>query len=275
MRILLFLLSSLLVAQPVPNFDRIYVFGDSYSDTGAGYVDGNGPTAVAYMAAKMGLRLLPPADPAVTKTSSLNFAVSGAQSGEGKGRRVGEKAFLGYGMRNQVDDFAAKVKAGAIAFTPDTTLFFLAGGLNDRRLPDGATVANLTGLIRTLHGLGGRHFRVAVLPEQIPEFAEVGKRLNPEIARIPALVRAGGLTGVQIRLSNWGRFLDEVRANPSKYGIANLTDACAGRAIFNQDATPCRAPETHFYYHAGHPSTAVHKAAGAMLYEELIGQPGK
>ena len=27
-------------------YDRIYVFGDSYSDTGAGYLDGNGPTAV-------------------------------------------------------------------------------------------------------------------------------------------------------------------------------------------------------------------------------------
>jgi len=274
MRILLFLLSSLLLAQTAPSFDRIYVFGDSYSDTGAGYVDGNGPTAVAYMAEKMGLKLLPPADPAVTKTSSLNFAVSGAQSGEGKGRRVGEKAFLGYGMRNQVDDFAAKVRAGAIAFTPDSTLFFLAGGLNDRRLPDGATLANLSGLIRTLHSLGAKHFRVAVLPVQIPEFAEVGKRLNPEIARIPVLVRAE-LTGIQIHLSNWGKFLDEVRANPAKYGIANLTEACAGRAIFNQDATPCRAPETYFYYHAGHPSTSVHKVAGAMLYQELIEQPGK
>src|SRR3954447_13996308 len=30
--------------------DRLYVFGDSYSDIGEGYLDGDGPTAVAYLA---------------------------------------------------------------------------------------------------------------------------------------------------------------------------------------------------------------------------------
>lgn len=38
---------------------RMYVFGDSYSDTGAGYVDGDGPTAVAYLARKLGFDLKP------------------------------------------------------------------------------------------------------------------------------------------------------------------------------------------------------------------------
>src|SRR4051794_38678825 len=42
---------------------RIYVFGDSYSDTGAGYVDGDGPTAVAWMAQRFGLKLSAPGDP--------------------------------------------------------------------------------------------------------------------------------------------------------------------------------------------------------------------
>lgn len=37
------------------SFGRLYVFGDSYSDFGAGYVDGDGPTAVAYLAWNMGL----------------------------------------------------------------------------------------------------------------------------------------------------------------------------------------------------------------------------
>ncbi len=39
--------------------DRLYVFGDIYSDQGEGYLDGNGPTAVVYMAQRMGIELMP------------------------------------------------------------------------------------------------------------------------------------------------------------------------------------------------------------------------
>ena len=35
---------------PTTRYSRLYMFGDSYSDIGAGYIDGNGPTAVAYPA---------------------------------------------------------------------------------------------------------------------------------------------------------------------------------------------------------------------------------
>ena len=112
---------------PTTRYARLYVFGDSYSDIGAGYVDGNGPTAVAYLGWLMGLQVASSkAGDAAGK--SLVFAVSGAGTGEGAGRQIKE-ALLGYGMMNQVRDFAARVKSGAIAFDPQTTLFFFAGGL--------------------------------------------------------------------------------------------------------------------------------------------------
>jgi phospholipase/lecithinase/hemolysin len=57
--------------------------------------------------------------------------------------------------------------------------------------------------------------------------------------------------------------------HPEKYGITNTKDPCAGRAIFDQDPTPVADPSTYFFYHEGHPSTAVHRAVGKMLYEEL------
>jgi dienelactone hydrolase len=84
-------------------FSRMYVFGDSYSDTGAGYVDGNGPTAIAYLAEHLGLHLALPGDPDAN-SQSLNFAVSGAQTGRGVGRKV-KDALLGRGIADQVDDF--------------------------------------------------------------------------------------------------------------------------------------------------------------------------
>jgi phospholipase/lecithinase/hemolysin len=253
---------------PTQPIHRLYVFGDSYSDIGEGYVDGNGPTAVAYFAERLGLKLFPSNTPDVT-AKSLDYAVSGAQTGSGQGRKV-KDALLGYGMRNQVDDFARKVSSHAIVFDPEATLFYIAGGLNDRKLPSETTVNNLEGEIRTLYDLGARRFAIAVLPTAIPSFAEVGIRLNPEISRIPAEL-SPKLPGAQIGLSRWGAFFDEVMRNPAQYGIQNTTDACAGRSIFDEDATPCAHPEAYYYYHHGHPSTAVHKIVGNKLYEELSG----
>src|SRR5271168_3861 len=76
--------------------DKLYVFGDSYSDQGEGYLDSDGPTAVVYFAQKLGLRIAPSntEDP---KYRSLNFAVSGAQTGSGLGNKT-QGALIGYGM---------------------------------------------------------------------------------------------------------------------------------------------------------------------------------
>lgn len=250
---------------PAP-IHRMYVFGDSYSDIGEGYLDGNGPTAVAYRAQRLGFTLVP-ANAADTVNQSLDFAISGARTGSGTGKKIGN-ALFGYGMRNQVDDFAAKVNAHIITFDPTTTLFFIAGGLNDHSLPSATTVTNLSGEIKTLYALGARRFAVALLPTAIPGFSAEGRRLNPEIARIPKEL-SSQLAGAQILLSHWGSFYDDVMAHPAQYGITNTTDACAGREIFHQDATPCASPAAYFYYHAEHPSTATHKIVGDKLYEEL------
>jgi phospholipase/lecithinase/hemolysin len=261
-----------LVAQsPDPPVTRLYVFGDSYSDNGAGYVDGNGPTAVAYFARRLGFELKP-ATQAGSPSDSLNFAVSGAQTGRGAGRRV-KDAMLGRGMVEQVEDFVARVRSGQIVFEPASTLVFLAGGLNDRRLPSSETVANLQAHIGRLYEAGARRFRIALLPTAISQFAEVGLRLNPELARIPDAIRAR-MPGAQVALSNWGPYFDEVARNPARFGIGNTTDACAGRAIFDEDATPCARPSAYFFYHAGHPSTAVHKVVGDRLYAETA-SPGR
>jgi acetyl esterase/lipase len=248
------------------SFNRLYVFGDSYSDTGAGYVDGNGPTAVAYLAEHLGLKLALPSDPDAN-SQSLNFAVSGAQTGRGEGHKV-KDALLGRGMVNQVDEFVGRVRSGAITFEPNHTLFFLAGGLNDRRLANSETVANLRGEIQKLYSVGARYFSLAVLPTAIPAFSDVGQRLNPDLECMPHKLEAE-LPGAHVRLSHWGEFFDDVMRNPWKYGIENTQDACAGRAIFGEDSAPCNKPAAYFYYHKGHPSTAVHKVVGDKLYAEI------
>jgi cholinesterase len=249
-------------------YSMLYVFGDSYSDTGAGYIDGNGPTAVAYLAQRLEIPFTYFGDPQSRK-KGLNFAVSAAQTGSGEGKHYPHGEFLSRGMRNQVDDFAALVKEGKISFDPKQTMFFFAGGLNDRSLPDGATATNIEGEIATLYALGARRFMVALLPTQIPSFATAGTRFNPQLLGIPAAMIAK-YPDIQIASSDWGPFYDEVMEHPAKYGITDTTTPCAGRVLKDEDPSPCASPQTHFYYHQGHPSTAVHKIVGDMLYEEAI-----
>ncbi len=251
---------------PTTRYSRLYVFGDSYSDIGAGYIDGNGPTAVAYLAWLMGLQVAP-GNAAKAADKSLVFAVSGAGTGKGKGSQVKE-VLLGYGMMHQVRDFAARVKSGAITFDPQTTLFFLAGGLNDSRQETAATLANLRQQLRILRERGGRHFTIALLPTKIPQFAAVGLRLNPAYEQF-VREEASAAEGLDLWLNHWGTAFDEVMVHPAAHGIVNTTDACAGRAIFNEDATPVGDPSTYFFYHEGHPSTAVHRIVGRRLFEEV------
>ena len=260
---------AMMAQTPDARITRLYVFGDSYSDNGAGYVDGNGPTAVAYLAQRLGFELKP-STASASASDSLNFAVSGASSGRGEGRKI-KDALLARGIVEQVDDFVGRVKAKRVEFAPRTTLFFLAGGLNDGRLPDGEVVTNLESEIRKLYEAGGRRFRVALLPTEILASRELGLRLNPQLRRIPAEVLAE-LTGAEIAISNWGSYFDGVLREPRRYGIENTTDKCAGRALFDEDATPCAKPSAYFFYHVGHPSTAVHKVVGDKLYEELSGR---
>ena len=247
-------------------YAMLYVFGDSYSDTGAGYIDGNGPTAVAYMAQCLNIPFTYFGDPN-SKGKGLNFAVSGARSGPGEGQRFPHGELLGRGMRNQVDDFAAMVKRGTIHFDPKQTMFYFAGGLNDRSLPDGETAANIEGEIATLYSLGARRFMVALLPTKIPAFATAGTRFNPQLAKIPTEMKAK-YPDIEIANSDWGPYFDEVMRNPGKYGITDTSNACAGRVLKNEDPTPCASPATHYYYHEAHPSTTVHKAVGEMLCRE-------
>src|SRR5579872_512007 len=142
------------------DWDALYAFGDSFTDSGAGYVDGNGPTAVVYLAQSLGIAFTYAGDPS-SSGKSLNFAVSGATTGKSEGMLMRpasaacgvNEGLLGRGMETQVFDFAERVKSGELQFNPETTLFFLAGGINDGALPTSTIVANLEGEIRTLYQL--------------------------------------------------------------------------------------------------------------------------
>jgi phospholipase/lecithinase/hemolysin len=142
-------------------------------------------------------------------------------------------------MQNQVDDFAARVASHDVTFKPDSTLFFIAGGLNDKKLPSETTVSNLEDEMKRLYGLGARHFALALLPTAIPSFSAVGERLNPELSKVPKEI-SFQLPEARIYLSHWGPFFDEVMHNPAQYGIANTKTPvpAAKSSMRTQDRAP-------------------------------------
>jgi phospholipase/lecithinase/hemolysin len=265
---LLFLAPCLTAQSPRP-YTALYVFGDSYSDTGAGFPYADGPTAIAYLAHRLQIPFTYYGGPNA-KGKGINFAVSAAKTGSDPGHREGPNALFALGMKNQVDEFAALVKSGMIHFDPAQTMFFLAGGLNDRGTPSGYTRANEEAEVDTLYALGARRFMVALLPVHIPQFSTAGIAFNPGLARIPDEERAKH-SDIRIANSNWGIFFDQVITNPAQYRITNTTDACAGLPTLAPNAAPvCASPSTYFYYYTAHPSTAAHRAVGDLLYTEAI-----
>ncbi|QNK02882.1 SGNH/GDSL hydrolase family protein [Dyella telluris] len=254
-------------ARASADIQRLYVFGDSYSDMGAGFLAGNGPTSVAYLAKRLNLPLRHSREKDADE-GSIDFAVAGAATGLNPGVNT-NGLLLEVGMINQVQDFAARVRGKAITFDPDTTLFFIAGGLNDDKTPLDVSVANITRQITLLKSVGARHVVLALLPVKVPDFAEAAKRLNPAYEKLVPALR--GQLGIDIRLSQWGRYIDEIISHPQAYGITNTSDPCAFSVeLGEKKAPPCADPRTYFYYYTGHPSSWVNQRVGDKLYDEIV-----
>ncbi len=245
-------------------FDAIQVFGDSYSDTGAGFVLTDGGTAASYLAEFLGNPVVLP-DAAAPGTRSINFAESGA--------RVGVETADGpTSLTNQVDDYVGLVESGAASFDPESTLFFLSGGLNDHRLAPAEEVTDAyREQVADLVGLGARHIQIATLPREVPAFTDSADYLNPAYRDlVPELDARYGETSVT--LSNWGLYYDDIIENPETYGFTNVTDPCR-QGGFGEPTTICDTPGTSFYYYAAHPSDAAHRVVAERLYADIQEMP--
>jgi cholinesterase len=239
----------------------LFVFGDSYSDTGA-YVElSNGPTAVGYLAQDFGITLTTSknADPG---TDGVNFAESGARISVGPPPPGQPRS-----LTQQVGEFQNYVDTDKVTFNPSTSLFFLLGGLNDHNLITSAQANAATAAqVATLYSLGARIFEIALLPASVPPFTDSADNFNPGYeALVPEL--QAEYPDATFNLSNWGPDYDYIHDNPSQYGLTNTTDPC------NNFTTTCSAPNTYFYYYVDHPSTYVHQIVGNELYNEVLGLP--
>jgi phospholipase/lecithinase/hemolysin len=200
------------------------VFGDSYSDTGS-YVLLTNPgttTAVGYLAQDFGITLatINTKDPA--PTDGINFAESGARVFVGPTPPATQPRSL----TQQVAEFQTDVDTDKVTFDPDSTLFFLLGGLNDHTKVTSAQVnAATASQVATLYSLGARIFEIALLPASVPPFTDSADNFNPGyMALVPEL--QAEYPDAVFHLSDWGPDYDFIHDNPSLYGLTNTTTPC-------------------------------------------------
>ncbi len=244
----------------------LFVFGDSYSDTGAYGHTTNGDTAVGYLAKDFGITLATSKNPD-PGTEGVNFAESGARVFVGPKPPAAQPRSL----TQQVAEFQNDVASNKVKFDPRTSLFFLLGGLNDHKLVTSAQVNAATfAQVATLYGLGARLFEIALLPSKVPWFTDSAENLNPGFSALVPKLREKFPDAV-FGLSDWGPDYDDILENPSKYGMTNVTDAC--RDDVHLWGPTCSAPARYFYYYLGHPSDAAHHIVGNELYAEVLRLP--
>ncbi len=247
-------------------FDDLFLFGDSYTDTGAYFALTNGTTAAAYLGQLYGITMTTPQN-AHPGTDGVNFAESGARISVGPT----PPAVHPLSLTQQVGEFQNDVTAGALTFRSSSTLFMLLGGLNDHQMLTTAQIqAATTAQVATLYSLGARYFEIADIPSLVPAFADSAAAVNPAIVSLIPTLKAEFPDAV-IDLSNWGGDFDDILANPSKYGITNTTDPC--RDLFNPTTPTCSNPGQYFYYYNAHPSDAAHRIVGAALFAEAQAIP--
>ncbi len=107
------------VAHAIP-FNDLFVFGNSYSDTGAFFPLTNGSTAVGYLAQDLGITLTTSKNPN-PGTDGVNFAESGARVDVGPTPPATQPRSL----TQQVAEFQNYAASGALTFNPSSSLVFL------------------------------------------------------------------------------------------------------------------------------------------------------
>ncbi len=235
------------------NFEQIYVFGDSLSDSGnvfnatvgfyppsPPYFEGrlsNGPVWVEYLASKL-------------EANSTNFAYGGSSTG------IGNAVIPDLplpGLLTQVNSFT--------------------GGATDST----ESVGNLSTAVTSLYESGARNIMVVNLPDlgKLP-----GTRVDSQISSsFDALSEAHNFTltaaldslsqkpDINIIPVDVNSLFDEAIAAPTEFGFTNVTDSCLVGVV------ACANPNEYLFWDEFHPTTAAHELVGELAFSALETEP--
>jgi len=197
-----------------------------------------------------GLNAVTPLTPTPIDTSVQGQIVSYLTSGA----QVSSKGL--YVVWGGANDYFAM--ASAIGAQPNLSTTQIQGIVTQQVT---ATVTNLTTDVAALAKAGARSFIVPTLPNLggTPSLngsastAQLGQLVT--FAHNTALANAAGALGQQMHVNIYlvdsaGIFAD-IQANPTKYGVTNVTQACL------TSAGVCSNPSSHLFWDGVHPTTGI------------------
>ncbi|HEY3623040.1 MAG TPA: SGNH/GDSL hydrolase family protein [Roseiarcus sp.] len=286
-------------------YPAIYSFGDSLSDVGNAlaassptgnpiplpdfYFNGrfsNGPNWLDDLSAKLGLSM----SPALSFPKPGNdFAFGGAQTGE----TIVNSPAAPINLSDQVASFKTvdpSPTPGAL-YTLDiggNDILNAVTGLKNGTISAGdltttflnQAVANTVGAISALYNDGMRTLLYYEVPDLsvVPDFAALGSTLSGD-ARTLAMdfntdvlgeVKALNLPGLTVFDVPIFSTLDQIVANPSAFGLANVTSPCFSGSVSSAGSV-CGDPNSFLFWDGEHPSAAANALTANLAFDVLSG----
>ncbi|MGF1936244.1 MAG: SGNH/GDSL hydrolase family protein [Nostoc sp. ChiQUE02] len=289
-----FLLLSLIFPLKVlaKDYDNIYVFGDSFSDSGnvfnatngiippsSTYSNGrfsNGPIWVDYLASDLGLTL----------NLKNNFAFGGATTGT---ENIGLPGLPG--LQQQINSFVSAQTADPNALyiiwagTNDYLSYFFGGDPNPNN-----TVGNLSAALTSLVTDGARDIMVVNLPDlgKLPFanfdsqrsnlFNTFSSTHNSSLDTTLKSLRQQLSPDINIIELNVNSLFDRIIVAPDEFGFTNVTNSCISKDLsvvpidFPTQQVLCN-PEKFVFWDEVHPTTTTHKLIGELAFSALKSVP--
>jgi phospholipase/lecithinase/hemolysin len=270
------------------NYDQIYVFGDSYSDTGnvfnttsgtippsPPYFNGrfsNGPVWVEYLAS----------DLRITFNPNNNFAFGGATTGF---ENIGLATLPG--LQQQINTFT-----GANPHADSNALYVIWAGANDYLdyffggVPNSSqSVANLSTAVTSLAVVGAKDIMVADLPDlgmfpiarsdsQISSFLSEGiKTYNSDLTTTLDFLSQKLGPDINIIPLDLNSLFHEFISNPEEFGFTDVTDYCIQDLTVVAVVLPTKPvacnPNKFVFWDPVHPTTTTHQLIAEFAFSVL------
>jgi len=302
---LLFALPGISLAQS--EYEDVFIFGDSLSDSGNRYLMTGQTTKSPYVLIPtypyaMGGHHYSNGETWVEHLAKNLKDATGGQPSLANPGKNGNYAYGGARGRNNMEHESpdSQEQAGKMIAdyngAPSDALYVIQFGGNDVRDALAAAQGDQTlatsfgilfqatyevqGAIQTLYNAGARNFLVANSPNLVnaPAVSLQGGvtafltgifvgSYNGELEN--RLIELGGNPGIDIQLFNMFDFTDELVNNGETYGLTNVTAPCLNFVVAN--GGKCESPEGYLFWDGFHPTKVAHKAIAEAAVSDLNG----